>query len=135
MPRSFGESVIHASHIDWAVKFDCPLPCVHTGCPPNDIEQEIGKKIALNLIEDGATIQMGIGNIPEAITCNLSNHKDLGVHSELLSDGMVDLTEKGVITNKMKSKHIGRMIGSFAIGTKKLYDFIHNNPFVGESFD
>ncbi|XP_051162942.1 4-hydroxybutyrate coenzyme A transferase-like [Leptopilina boulardi] len=130
MPRSFGDSVIHSSHIDWAVKHDCPLPCVHPGEPPNEIEIEIGKKIAQVLIEDGSTIQMGIGNIPEAVSCHLSYHKDLGIHSEILGDGMVDLVEKGAITNQLKTKHRGRMIGSFAIGTKKVYDFIHNNPFV-----
>lgn len=131
MPRSFGDSVIHSSHIDWAVKYDCPLPCVYAG-PPNELEVEIGKKIASYLVEDGATIQMGIGNIPEAVMCNLHTHSNLGVHSEILSDGMVDLVEKSVVTNKMKTKHKGRIIGSFAIGTKKLYDFIHNNPFVGK---
>lgn len=130
MPRSFGDTVIHSSHFDWAVRYDCPLPCV--ACPPaNDLEQEIGKIIAQRLVEDGATLQLGIGCIPEAVLCSLVYHKDLGIHSEVLSDAMVDLVEHGNITNKCKIKHKGRMIGSLAIGTKRLYDFVHNNPFVG----
>lgn len=130
MPRSFGDTVIHSSHFDWAVRYDCPLPCV--ACPPpNDIEQEIGKIIAQRLIEDGATLQLGIGCIPDAVLCALINHKDLGVHSEAISDAMVDLVEHGNINNKCKIKHRGRMVGTYAIGTKRLYDFLHNNPFVG----
>ncbi|XP_003699616.1 succinyl-CoA:acetate/propanoyl-CoA:succinate CoA transferase [Megachile rotundata] len=129
MPRSFGESVIHSSHIDWAVKYNCPLPCV-ASTEPNEIEQEIGKLIATRLVEDGATLQLGIGNIPDAVLCNLGNHKDLGVHSEILGDTMVDLAERGNISNRMKTKHRGRMVSSLAIGTKRVYDFLHNNPFV-----
>ncbi|XP_033324823.1 succinyl-CoA:acetate/propanoyl-CoA:succinate CoA transferase isoform X1 [Megalopta genalis] len=129
MPRSFGDSIIHCSHIDWAVKYNCPLPCV-ASCPPNDIEAEIGKIIAQRLIDDGATLQLGIGNIPDAILCSLGNHKDLGIHSEIMGDTMVDLAERGNITNKMKLKHRGRMVASLAIGTKRVYDFIHSNPFV-----
>ncbi|GAB1859948.1 Acetyl-CoA hydrolase [Camponotus japonicus] len=129
MPRSFGDTVIHSSHFDWAVRYDCPLACVV--CPsPNDLEIEIGKIIAQRLIEDGATLQLGIGNIPDAVLCALVNHKDLGIHSEILCDAMVDLVEHGNITNKCKIKHRGRMVGSFGIGSKRLYDFLHNNPFV-----
>lgn len=130
MPRSFGDTAIHSSHIDWAVKYDCPLPCV-ASTPPNEIEQEIGKIIAQRLIDDGATLQLGIGNIPDAILCSLGNHKDLGVHTEILGDTMVDLAERGNISNKMKIKHRGRTVSSLAIGTKRVYDFLHNNPFVG----
>lgn len=130
MPRSFGDTVIHSSHFDWAVRYDCPLPCVVCP-PPNELELEIGKIIAQRLIEDGATLQLGIGNIPDAVLCALVNHKDLGIHSEILCDAMVDLVEHGNITNKCKIKHRGRMVGSFGIGTKRLYDFLHNNPFVG----
>lgn len=130
MPRTFGDTVIHSSHFDWAVRYDCPLSCVICP-PPNELETEIGKIIAQRLIEDGATLQLGIGNIPDAVLCALVNHKDLGIHSEILCDAMVDLVEHGNITNKCKIKHRGRMIGSFGIGTKRLYDFLHNNPFVG----
>ncbi|XP_043275809.1 4-hydroxybutyrate coenzyme A transferase-like isoform X2 [Venturia canescens] len=127
MPRTFGESVIHSSHFDYAVKFDCPLPCVSES-PLNEIEAEIGKIIAQRLVEDGATLQIGVGNIPDAVLCSLSNHKDLGIHSEMLSDGMVDLVEKGSITNRRKSRHRGRFVCSLAVGSKKLYDFMHVNP-------
>lgn len=130
MPRTFGDSVIHSSHFDYAVKFDCPLPCVSES-PPNEIDTEIGKVIAQRLVEDGATLQIGVGNIPDAVLSSLSHHKDLGVHSEMLSDGMVDLVEKGSITNRQKSEHRGRLIGSLAVGSKKLYDFMHNNPSIG----
>ncbi|XP_072760100.1 succinyl-CoA:acetate/propanoyl-CoA:succinate CoA transferase [Anoplolepis gracilipes] len=129
MPRSFGDTVIHSSHFDWAVRHDCPLPCVVCP-PPSDLELEIGKIIAQRLIEDGATLQVGIGNIPDAVLCALVNHKDLGIHSEILCDAMVDLVEHGNITNRCKTKHRGRMVGSFGIGTKRLYDFLHNNPFI-----
>ncbi|EFN64765.1 4-hydroxybutyrate coenzyme A transferase [Camponotus floridanus] len=129
MPRSFGDTVIHSSHFDWAVRYDCPLACVVCP-PPNDLEVEIGKIIAQRLIEDGATLQLGIGNIPDAVLCALVNHKDLGIHSEILCDAMVDLVEHGNITNKCKIKHRGRMVGSFGIGSKRLYDFLHNNPFI-----
>jgi len=130
MPRSFGDTLIHSSHFDWAVRYDCPLPCI--ACPPpNDLEQEIGKIIAQRLVEDGATLQLGIGCIPDAVLCALINHKDLGIHSEIICDAMVDLVQHGNITNKCKTKHRGRIVGSFAIGTKRLYDFLHNNPVVG----
>lgn len=131
MPRSFGDTVIHSSHIDWAVKYDCPLPCV-ASTQPNDIELEIGKFVAQRLVEDGATLQLGIGNIPDSVLCALINHKDLGIHSEIIGDTIVDLVERGIITNKQKVKHRGRLVGSLGIGTKRLYDFMHNNPFVGE---
>ncbi|KAG5328230.1 ACH1 hydrolase, partial [Acromyrmex heyeri] len=129
MPRSYGDTVIHSSHFDWAVRYDCPLPCV--ACPPpNDLEQEIGKIIAQRLIEDGATLQLGIGCIPDAVLCSLVNHKDLGIHSENICDAMVDLVQHGNITNRCKTKHRGRIVSSFAVGTKRLYDFLHNNPVI-----
>lgn len=129
MPRSFGDTVIHSSHIDWAVKYDCPLPCI-ASTQPNEIELEIGKFVAHRLIDDGATLQLGIGNIPDSVLCALVNHKDLGIHSEIIGDTIVDLVERGIITNKNKLKHRGRLVGSLGIGTKRLYDFLHNNPFV-----
>lgn len=130
MPRTYGDTIIHSSHFDLAVRHDCPLPSV-ANTQPNDLEQEIGKIIAQRLVEDGATMQLGIGNIPDAVLHALTNHKDLGVHSEMLGDAMVDLIEHGTITNKCKIKHRGRVVGSIAVGTKKLYDFLHSNPFVG----
>lgn len=91
----------------------------------------MGKLIAENLVDDGATLQMGIGNIPDAVLAALHNHKDLGIHSEMFADGLVDLVQKGCVTNNKKVIHKGRIVGSFLIGTKKLYDFVHNNPFIG----
>lgn len=130
MPRSFGDTLVHSSHFDWAVRYDCPLPSI--ACPPpNSLEHEIGKIIAQRLIEDGATLQLGIGCIPDAVLSALVHHKDLGVHSEIICDAMVDLVHQGNITNKCKTKHRGRIVSSFAIGTKKLYDFLHNNPIIG----
>lgn len=89
----------------------------------------IGEYVA-ELIEDGSTLQLGIGGIPNAITASLTDKKDLGIHSEMLTDGMVDLVEKGVITNRMKSIHKGKIIGSFAAGTRRLYEFLDDNPMV-----
>lgn len=149
MPRTFGDGIIHISHIDYAIKADTPL-LMHGGNPPNKIESKIGQLIADNLVEDGATLQMGrsrnsywqfsiilfllqnvgIGNIPDAVLTSLKNHKDLGIHSEMFADGVVDLVANGCITNSRKSAHQGHIVGSFLIGTQKLYDFVDNNPFI-----
>ncbi|EEB17172.1 4-hydroxybutyrate coenzyme A transferase, putative, partial [Pediculus humanus corporis] len=129
MPRTFGDSMIHSSHIDYMVNVDTPLP-VHGGKPPTEVESKIGKLIAENLVENGATLQMGIGNIPDAVLLSLTNHKDLGIHTEMFSAGVIDLMEKGCITNNMKPIHRGKIVSSFLIGPKKLYDFVHNNPIV-----
>lgn len=129
MPRTFGDGIIHISHVDYAVKTDVQLP-QHGGRPPTDVESKIGKLIADNLVEDGATLQMGIGNIPDAVLAALTNHKDLGIHSEMFSGGVIDLVENGCVTNNRKTMHKGRIVGSFLIGTQKLYDFVDNNPFI-----
>ncbi|XP_028144064.1 4-hydroxybutyrate coenzyme A transferase [Diabrotica virgifera virgifera] len=129
MPRTFGDGIIHISHIDYAVKVDTPLPC-HGGKPPSDVETQIGKNIAENLVEDGATLQMGIGSIPDAVLACLTNHKDLGIHSEMFAGGVIDLVNRGCVTNNKKSIHRGRIVGSFLIGTQDLYDFVDNNPFI-----
>ncbi|KDR08719.1 4-hydroxybutyrate coenzyme A transferase [Zootermopsis nevadensis] len=129
MPRTFGDATVHQSHFDFAVKVDSPLP-EHGGRPPTDIETKIGKQIAGNLVEDGATLQMGIGNIPDAVLAELTNHKDLGIHSEMFSGGIIDLVNKGCITNNRKTINKGKIIGSFLIGTRALYDFVDNNPYV-----
>lgn len=94
--------------------------------PPTEIEQKIGGYIA-DLIEDGSTIQLGIGGIPNAITAFIMDRKDLGIHTEMLVDGMVDLMEAGVVTNRNKTLHPGKTIGAFALGTSKLYNFIDKN--------
>ncbi|XP_056635348.1 4-hydroxybutyrate coenzyme A transferase [Diorhabda carinulata] len=129
MPRTFGDGIIHISHIDYAVKVNTPLPC-HGGKPPTDVELKIGKNIAENLVEDGATLQMGIGSIPDAVLALLTNHKDLGIHSEMFAGGVIDLVNRGCVTNSKKSIHRGRIVGSFLIGTQELYDFVDNNPFI-----
>lgn len=127
MPRTFGHSVFHYSHIDYAVEHHESLP-THGGKPPNETAIKIGKLIAENLIKDGSTLQMGIGNIPDAVLTQLKNHKDLGIHSEMFADGVVDLVKLGCITNNKKTRNVGKTVGSFLIGTKKLYDFVDDNP-------
>lgn len=126
MPRTHGDGLIHISHIDSAVVVDDPLP----EFPPGDLseaEKSIGRHCA-ELIEDGATLQMGIGAIPNAVLAALKDHRDLGVHTEMFSDGAIDLLEKGVITNEKKRVHPGKMVSAFAMGTRRLYDFIDDNP-------
>ncbi|XP_011871694.1 PREDICTED: uncharacterized protein LOC105564140 isoform X1 [Vollenhovia emeryi] len=129
MPRTFGDALIHESHLDFAVEHHQPLP-VHPVKAPSKAEQLIGKHIAENLVVDGATLQLGIGSIPDAVLSLLGNHKDLGIHSEMFSDGVVDLVNKGCITNNQKTMHRGRIVGSFCVGSEKLYDFMDNNPFI-----
>ncbi|KAK0183077.1 hypothetical protein PV327_001149 [Microctonus hyperodae] len=129
MPRTFGDALIHKSHIDFAVQHDGPLPA-HPVKAPSDKEERIGKYIAENLVVDGATLQLGIGSIPDAVLAQLKNHKNLGIHSEMFSDGVVDLVNNGCITNNEKSIHRGRIVGSFCVGSQKLYDFMDNNPFI-----
>uniref|UniRef100_A0A0N5C4S3 Acetyl-CoA hydrolase n=1 Tax=Strongyloides papillosus TaxID=174720 RepID=A0A0N5C4S3_STREA len=130
MPRTFGDGIIHQSHIDYLVEaHDFP---VHLRAMPSigEAEQKIGKIIAEELVDDGATLQMGIGAIPDAALASMKNHKDLGIHTEMFSDGVLDLVESNAITNKYKRTHPGRMTVSFVYGSQKLYKFLHNNPFV-----
>lgn len=129
MPRTFGDGIIHMSHIDYAVEVNHPIIA---GSPskPSKVEIAIGKHISEHLIEDGATLQMGIGAIPDAVLSQLKDHKDLGVHSEMIADGVVPLFYLGVMTNNKKNMHRGRMVGSFLSGTQALYDFVDNNPYV-----
>ena len=131
MPRTNGDAVLHTSHIDVLVDCEMELP-EHKPKPLTDIEKQIGKHIVENLIENGATIQMGIGSIPDAVLALCGNHKDLGIHSEMFSDGVVDLVEKGVITNRYKAIEQGRIVGSFIIGSRRLFDFVDDNPFISE---
>lgn len=129
MPRTFGDSIVHSSHFDAAIEIDTQLP-MHGSTGPNEVENKIGKLIAENLVEDGATLQMGIGSIPDAVLNALHNHKDLGIHSEMFANGVVDLVKKGCVTNNQKKYHQGRIVGSFLIGNQQLYDFVDNNPFI-----
>jgi 4-hydroxybutyrate CoA-transferase len=128
MPRTLGDSFIHVSKINVAVPVDYFLPEISMG-EPTELSMQIGAHIA-DLIEDGATMQMGIGAIPDGVLHFLREKKDLGIHTELFSDGVIDLYEAGVITNDKKSLHRGKMIAGFLLGSQRLYDFINNNPVV-----
>ena len=127
MPRTHGDGMIHISKIDKMVWNEEELLTVDYGAKVTDCELLIGKNVA-ELIEDRSTLQMGIGTIPDAVLQCLHNHKDLGVHTEMISDGIVDLVAKDIVNNKYKGTHSNRTITSFAFGTRKLYDYIHDNP-------
>jgi acyl-CoA hydrolase len=128
VPRTHGDGIIHISHIDYAVPVDTPIHESPLGTP-TEIEAMIGANVA-SLVEDGATLQMGIGNIPNAVLGNLGNHKRLGIHTEMFSDGILPLVESGVITGEEKKVKTGKIVTCFATGTQKLYDFIDDNPVV-----
>ncbi len=126
MPRTLGDALLHVDEIDIAVEVDDPLPEVP---PPalSDVDRAIGRSIA-ELIEDGATLQMGIGSIPNAVLASLTGHKDLGIHTEMFSDGVIDLVEKGIVNGRCKIKHPGKIVAGFLMGTRRLYDFVDDNP-------
>jgi acyl-CoA hydrolase len=128
MPRTHGDGLLHVGKIDFAVETDDELPEV----PPHHLgeaETAIGRHCA-GLVEDGATLQMGIGAIPDAVLAALARHKDLGVHTEMFSNGLIDLIESGVINGEKKRTHPGKVVSSFVMGTRRLYDFIDDNPYV-----
>lgn len=126
VPRSFGDAMIHSSKIDLFVQDDTPLEEAHF-TEPNEIETRIGKHCAA-LIEDGATLQMGIGAIPNAVLAQLGNHKNLGIHTEMFADGVLPLVEKGVINGEAKNIDKGKMVSTFLMGSQRVYDFIDDNP-------
>ena len=126
MPRTLGDCFIHINSIDELVPSDMPILEAPAG-QVDDIAKQIGQHIA-DLIQDGSTLQLGIGTIPDAVLSCLGDKKDLGIHSEMISDGVIDLVEKGVINGSRKNIHTGKIVASFAIGTRRLYDFIDNNP-------
>lgn len=128
VPRTHGDGIIHISKIDYAVEVSTPIHESISGTP-TEIETQIGKHVA-SLIEDGATLQMGIGNIPNAVLHNLTNHKRLGIHTEMFSDGILPLVEKGVITGEEKELKTNKIVTCFAVGSQKLYDFIDDNPII-----
>lgn len=128
MPRTFGDSLLRASSIDYMVETDVPIYAQQMA-EISEQERQIGQHVA-SLIEDGSTLQMGIGSIPNAALAQLSNHKNLGLHTEMFSDGVIDLIEKGVINCQNKAVSRGRALATFLLGSKRLYDFVHNNPFV-----
>src|SRR5690606_6864231 len=127
MPRTHGDGMIHYSKIDKMVWHEEELLTVDYGSKVGNEELLIGKNVA-ELIDDRSTLQMGIGTIPDAVLKCLHNHKDLGVHTEMISDGIVDLVANDIINNKYKGTHLNRTITSFAFGTRKLYDYIDDNP-------
>ena len=130
MPRTLGDTLMHVDQMHHIIPLDCPISEHAMGSEGNDEEV---KKIAghiSELIPDGATMQLGIGAIPDAVLKYLYNKKDLGVHSELISDGVIDLVEAGVLNNSRKSIHTGKIVCGFLLGTKRLYEWVDNNPMV-----
>jgi acetyl-CoA hydrolase len=129
MPRALGDSFVHVSKLSRVVEVDEPI-LEHPMAPEiSEVARRIGENIA-SLIPDGATLQMGIGEIPDAVLDFLEDKRHLGVHTEMFSDGLVDLFEAGVVTNEKKTLHRGKIVASFVIGTRRAFDFVDNNPFM-----
>ena len=131
MPRTLGDSFIHVSQIDLAVEVDVP-PYEHAGehvGELGEVQRRIGEFVA-DLVPDGATLQLGIGGIPAATALALRDKRDLGIHTEMFTDAVVDLVEAGVITGARKERNPGKLVTAFLMGTKRLYDFVHDNPMV-----
>ncbi|MDG5799511.1 acetyl-CoA hydrolase/transferase C-terminal domain-containing protein [Marinilabiliaceae bacterium ANBcel2] len=128
VPRAWGDAQLPISEIDMFVEHDEQL-YIHHNAPLSDIEKAIGHNVA-ELVEDGACLQMGIGGIPNAVLAELGNHKDLGIHTEMFSDGLLPLIDKGVVTGKRKQIDKGKIVASFLMGSQDLYDFIDDNPMV-----
>ena len=128
MPRTFGDGIIHVSEIDYLVEANVPIHA-HNLAAFTETEEKIGTFVA-SLIENKSTLQMGIGSIPNAALSKLINHKDLGLHTEMFSDGVIDLIEKDVINCNYKGTSRGRALATFLIGSKRLYDFVNDNPFI-----
>ncbi|MBK6828143.1 MAG: acetyl-CoA hydrolase/transferase family protein [Chitinophagaceae bacterium] len=127
VPRTHGDSLVHTKRFTSMVFHEEDLPEVDYGTKVGPEELTIGKRIA-EMIDDGSTIQMGIGTIPDAVLKSLGNHKNLGVHTEMCSDGIIDLFDKDVINNSMKRIHPNKTVTGFAVGTRRLYDYVHDNP-------
>ncbi|WP_187263827.1 acetyl-CoA hydrolase/transferase family protein [Pontibacter beigongshangensis] len=128
LPRTLGDGIIHVSRLHALVHHQQELPEIAKG-EPSEIAVRIGQNCA-TLVEDGATLQTGIGQIPDAVLASLTNHKELGLHTEMFSDGVIDLVEKGIITNQHKKYYRGKIVTGFVIGTRKLYDFVDDNATV-----
>lgn len=127
LPRTHGDGMIHTDRFTKMVLHEADLPEENYGAKTSELELTIGRHIA-SMIEDGSTLQMGIGTIPDAVLKSLGNHKNLGVHTEMLSDGIIELIEKDVINNSFKKVHPNKSVTSFALGTRVLYDYINDNP-------
>lgn len=128
MPRTFGDGILHVSEINYLVEVNLPIH-EHPVAAFSKEEEKIGEYVA-SLIEDKSTLQMGIGSIPNAALSKLKNHKDLGLHTEMFSDGVIDLIESDVINCNYKGTLRGRALATFLIGSKRLYDFVNDNPFI-----
>jgi len=128
VPRTYGHSFVHVSRLDYAVKWEEPLYDVK-GEPPDETQRVIGRNVG-ELIEDGATLQLGIGAIPDAALQTLTDRRDLGIHTEMFSDGVIDLVERGVITGARKTRDRGKMVACFVMGSRRLLDFLDDNPMV-----
>lgn len=128
MPRTHGNSFVHLSEVDAFVLADRPL-VAHAPAAIGPVERAIGERVAA-LVEDGSTLQLGIGAIPDAVLAALTDKRELGIHTEMFSDGVVDLVEAGVVTNRRKAVHAGRLVTSFVNGSQRLYDFVDDNPAV-----
>ena len=126
MPRTLGDSFIHISRVHKIVEVDEPLPTLQRK-GSTEVEMKIGQYIA-ELIDDGATLQLGIGGIPDAVLRFLRNHRDLGIHTEMVSDGVIEAIEAGIITGARKTLHPGKVVATFLLGSERLYDFADNNP-------
>jgi len=126
MPRTLGDSFLHVNRIAQLVPVDVPLPELPP-LPLDDVSREIGRNVA-SLIPDGATLQLGIGKIPDATLAALSDRRDLGIHTEMLSDGVMNLAEAGIVTGRRKTLLPGKIVSSFIMGTRRLYQWVHDNP-------
>jgi acetyl-CoA hydrolase len=129
MPRSLGDSFIHVSRLTHVIEVDRPLRELPQAGRVGAVARSIGENVAA-LVEDGSTLQMGIGEIPDAVLLFLGHKKHLGIHTEMFSDGVVDLFERGVVTGEAKTLHRGKIVASFVLGSRKTFDFLNNNPFV-----
>ena len=128
MPRTHGNTVVRFDRITAFVHTNRPL-IEHRGAPESDVEARIGETIA-EFVEDGSTLQMGIGNIPDAVLTRLHDKRDLGIHTEMFSDRVIELVEEGVVNNRLKKIHPNRITTSFVSGTQRLFEFVHDNPMV-----
>jgi len=129
IPRTQGDALIHINNVDTIIENDTPI-YMSANKQPTQEDITIGKLISTNLIPDGATLQLGIGNIPNMVLNELRSHKNIGIHSEMFSDGVVELIKEGVVNNSKKTLDPGRLVVSFLVGSSKLFDFVHNNSMV-----